>query len=63
MVISTKQWTDWIGTLDTILSEADRHQEHMFGIFLQQAIEVAEKRVAESVGVPQPDQHPSEESE
>lgn len=54
--ISSQQWSSWISALDTILQEADRSQEHMFGIHLSQAIVVAEQRLLAAIDGPKPDQ-------
>lgn len=61
MTISSEEWTNWISTRESILQEADRIYEHMFGIYLNSAIEVAETRLASTIAGPNKDQHPLDE--
>ena len=61
MTISSEQWTNWISILESILQEADRHNEHMFGIHLNSAIEAAEARLASIIAGPKKDQRPPDE--
>jgi hypothetical protein len=56
LTVSSQQWSHWIAALDAILQEADHHQEHIFGIHVNQAIEVAEARLAAVIDGPKPDQ-------
>lgn len=58
MTTSLQQWTNWISALEVILQEADLNHEHLFGIHLNSAIEVAERQLAGMTGGPKADQPP-----
>lgn len=59
MTISSEQWTTWISALEVMLQQADLNREHLFGIHLNSAIELAESRLAKIATDPKADQLPS----
>jgi hypothetical protein len=59
MTTSSEQWTNWISALEVMLQQADLNREHLFGIHLNSAIEVAEGQLAGKAADPKADQLPS----